>query len=101
MINYTGNSLDNVLNLVKKGIPVQVWVSINLDDTNECYTWIYKETGEKINWLCNLHSVVIVGFNSKDIYISDSYTGSIESYDRVQFEKIYNLFVKRALYYNN
>ncbi len=100
MIDYTGNSLNNVLELVKKSIPVQVWVSINLRDTKVCTSWIYKETGEKIQWICDLHSVVIVGYNSNVIYVSDSYTGKIETYNRVQFEKMYNLFGKRAIYYS-
>lgn len=101
MIDYTGHSLNEVLNIVKQNIPVQVWVSINLNDTKVCATWTYKETGEKINWICDLHSVVIVGYNSKYVHVSDSYTGTIESYERSQFEKMFNLFGKRALYYNN
>lgn len=100
MIDYTGHSLDEVLDIVKENIPVQVWVSINLSDTQVCATWIYKETGELIDWICDLHSVVIVGFNSKVVYVSDSYTGSIQEYDREQFENIYNLFGKRAIYYS-
>lgn len=100
MIDYTGHSLDEVLEIVKENIPVQVWVSINLSDTQICASWIYPETGELIDWICDLHSVVIVGFNSKYVYVSDSYTGDIQEYDREQFEKIYNLFGQRAIYYN-
>ena len=100
IVDYTGNSLNNVLELVKKSIPVQVWVSINLRDTKVCTSWIYKETKERIQWICDLHSVVIVGYNSNVIYVSDSYTGKIETYNRVQFEKMYNLFGKRAIYYS-
>ena len=45
-IDYTGHSLDDVLLLVQKKIPVQVWVSINLKNTKVCTHWTYKETGE-------------------------------------------------------
>ena len=99
MIDYTGHSLNEVLNLVKQNIPVQVWVSINLENTKVCAHWTYAPTGETINWICNLHSVVVTGFNDNYVYVSDSYTGKIEAYSRTQFEKMYNLFGKRALYY--
>ena len=101
MIDYTGHSLDDVLSIVKEGIPVQIWASVNMQNTSVCIDWIYKETGEKINWLCKLHSVVVIGYNKNKVIVSDSYTGKIESYNRKQVEKIYNLYGKRAIYYPN
>lgn len=99
MIDYSGNSLSQVLEIVKKNIPIQVWVSINLEDTKKCTSWIHPISGKKIDWICNLHSVVIIGFNSNKIIVSDPYIGSIVEYDYKQFEKMYNLFGKRAIYY--
>ena len=101
MIDYTGHSLNEVLNLVKQSIPVQVWVSINLEDTKVCTHWTYTPTGETINWICNLHSVVVIGFNDNYVYVSDSKKKKIEAYSSKQYEKMYNLFGKRALYYPN
>ena len=101
MIDYTGHSLNQVLELVKQGIPVQVWASINMQNTSVCTSWTYKSTGQKINWICRLHSMVIVGFNSDYVYVSDPYTGKIEKYNRSQFQKMYNLFGKRAIYYKS
>lgn len=101
MVDYTGHSLQDVLSLVRQQIPVQVWVSIGLKDTGVCHTWAYRDTGKEIKWICNLHSVIVIGYNSTSVYVSDSYTGKIESYSRTQFEKIYNLFGKRALYFPN
>ncbi len=99
MVDYTGHSLNDVLEIVRSGKPVQVWVSINLKNTSVCADWIHKSSGRKINWICNLHSVVIVGFNDNYIYVSDPYVGKIKSYNRTQFQKIYNLFGKRAIYF--
>ena len=99
MIDYTGHSFDDVLKIVKKGIPVQIWASVGMQNTEVCISWIYKETGEKIDWICKLHSVVVIGYNKNYVFISDSYTGNIESYSRKQVEKIFNLFGKRAIYY--
>lgn len=99
MVDYTGHSLNQVLELVRSGKPVQVWVSINLKNTSVCADWIHKASGKKINWICSLHSVVVIGFNDSYVYVSDPYTGDIERYRRGQFQKIYNLFGKRALYF--
>ncbi len=99
IINYSGSSFDSVLELVKNGIPVQVWASIDLKDTKVCVSWKEKNTGIKISWICDLHSMVITGFNSSTVYVSDPYHGSIKGYDRAQFERMYNLFGKRAIYY--
>lgn len=99
MVDYTGHSLNQVLELVRSGKPVQVWVSINLKNTSVCADWIHKASGKKIKWICSLHSVVIVGFNDNYVYVSDPYTGSIKKYGRTQFQKMYNLFGKRAIYF--
>ncbi len=101
MVDYSGHSLHDVLSLVRQQIPVQVWVSIGLKDTGVCHTWTHRNTGKEIKWICNLHSVIVIGYNSTSVYVSDSYTGKIESYSRSQFEKMYNLFGKRALYFPN
>lgn len=100
MVDYTGHSLSQVLELVRSGKPVQVWVSINLKNTSVCADWVHKSTGKKINWICNLHSVVVVGFDDNYVYVSDPYSGSIKKYGRSQFQKIYNLFGKRAIYFS-
>ena len=101
MIDYTGHSISEVLSLVKQQIPVQVWVSIGMKNTSVCATWIHPQTKKKIEWICNLHSVVIVGYNSTTIYASDPFTGKIEKYSYQQFQKMYDLFGKRAIYYAN
>ncbi len=99
MVDYTGHSLNEVLEIVKKGIPVQVWVSVDLKDTEVCASWTHKETNQQIDWTCGLHSVVIVGFNKTEVIVSDSTNGEIVHYEREQFKKIYNLFGQRAIYY--
>ncbi len=97
--NITGSSLSNVLSIVRSGIPVQVWASINMQNTKVCSTWTHKASGKKVNWICRLHSLVIIGTNYDKVITSDPYTGEIVYYDKTQFEKMYNTFGKRALYY--
>lgn len=99
MIDYSGHSLDDVLKIVQQGVPVQVWVSINLNNTKKCSSWIHPSSGKKVDWICNLHSVVVIGYNSKKVIVSDPYIGEIIEYEISQFDKMYNLFGKRAIYY--
>ena len=98
MKDIKGTSLANVLKLVNKGKPVQVWASVNMKNTRVCLTW-ETDTGKKVSWMCGLHSLVIIGFTHNQVITSDPYTGTIKYYDRTQFEKMYNQYGKRAIYY--
>jgi len=99
IINGRGLSLNQVLELVKQNRPVIVWNSMNLSLPRITNSWIYRNTGEKINWLADLHALVVVGYNDNQIITSDSLTGTIRYFDRWTFENRYNAFGKRALYY--
>ena len=39
--------------------------------------------------------MVVVGYNSSYVYVSDPYEGQIVKYSRSQFQKMFNLFGKR------
>ena len=95
----TNVPLSRVLEIVKSGHPVQVWSSMYLALPYVSTSWIYKETGEKIDWHANEHSVVVVGFTDSNIIISDPIGGAIKYQSRSIFESRYNYFGRRALYY--
>lgn len=99
IINGKGMSMNEVLNIVKQGRPVIVWSSMNMSIPHISDSWIYRETGEKIKWLADLHALVVVGYNDNQIITSDSLTGTIRYFDKKTFENRYNAFGKRALYY--
>ena len=99
IINGRGMSINDVLKIVKQGRPVIVWNSMNLSVPHISNSWIYKKTGERINWLADLHALVVVGYNDNQIITSDSLTGTLRYFDRKTFESRYNAFGKRALYY--
>lgn len=99
VINGTGMKLDEVLKIVSQNRPVMVWVSMNMSVPYISTSWIYRPTGEKINWMSNEHALVIIGYNQNQVIVSDSLTGSVRYYDRVVFESRYNSYGKRAVYY--
>jgi len=99
VIDGTGMSLNQVLEIVREGRPVIVWVSMNMAVPYISTSWIYKPTGEKISWMANEHALVVVGYNKNQVIVSDSLTGSIRYYNKGVFESRYNTYGKRAVYY--
>lgn len=99
IIDGTGMSLDDVLSVVKEGRPVIVWVSMNMAVPYVSKTWTYKPTGEKISWMANEHALLVVGYNSGQVIVTDSLNGGIRYYDKKVFKSRYNTYGKRALYY--
>ena len=99
IINGRGMSLNEVLQIVKQNRPVIVWNTMNLAVPYISDTWIYKPTGERINWLSSLHAIVVIGYTETSVIVSDSLTGTIRYFDKNTFENRYNAFGKRALYY--
>ena len=98
--NISGTSFDDILKLIKKGYPVQVWSSINcLEPKYANYTWIDRRTNDEIKWKQPFHSLVVIGYSNDKVVVSDPDSGSIREFDKQQFEKAYNFFGKRALYY--
>lgn len=97
--NGTGKNLDDILKIVKENRPVLAWTSMGLALPYISASWIYKPTNEKINWIANEHAVVIIGYTSDKIIISDPIGGIIKYLDRATFEHRYNYYGKRNLYY--
>lgn len=94
----TRKTLSSLLEVVKNGNPVMVWVSYNLTVPYISDSWIYKPTMEKIEWKSGEHVVVIIGYNSKQVIVSDPYTGTIKYFNRSTFENRYNYFGKKNIY---
>lgn len=94
-----GLAFDDMLSLVKGNKPVLVWVSINLSKPYVSSTWVDKDSGKTIKWLAGEHAVVVIGYDSENVIVSDPYTGSIRYFNKEVFKDRYNYFGRRALYY--
>lgn len=92
-------SFNEVINLVKNGTPVMVWTSMGLSLPYISSSWIYKPTGETIEWKANEHAVVMIDATDSTVVIADSIGGKIKTYSRSTFESRYNYYGKKALYY--
>ena len=99
IINATGSSFDEILKIVKSGRPVLTWTSIGLSTPYISTSWIYEPTGETIYWKSGEHAVVIIGYTTDKIIISDPIGGKIKYQSLSLFRERYNYFGKKALYY--
>lgn len=97
----TGKSLDEVLEIVKSGKPVQVWASSYGRTPTKCNTWTSTSDNSKktITWYCHFHSLVLIGATSSKVIVSDPLTGTYVKYDKKVFENAYNFYGRRAIYY--
>ncbi len=97
----TGKTLDEVLEIVKSGKPVQVWATSYQKTPIKCNTWISTSDSSKknITWYCNFHSLVIIGSTHSKVLVSDPLTGTIVYYDKKPFEYAYDFYGRRAIYY--
>lgn len=94
----TGISLNEILKEVKKNNPVMVWISYNLTIPYISEQWYYEPTMELIKWKSGEHAVVIIGYTSNQIIVSDPYDGKIKYYDKKIFENRYNYFGRKNIY---
>lgn len=92
-------SFGEVVKIVQSGRPVMVWTSMGLSLPYISSSWIYKPTGETINWKANEHAVVMVGASDSAVTIADPMGGRLKTYSRSTFESRYNYYGKKALYY--
>lgn len=94
----TGMEFDEVLRLVDQDKPVIVWATINMIESYISSKWL-DSNGKTVEWKANEHALVVIGYDTDNIIVSDPYTGSIRYYDRSLFISRYNYLGKRAVWY--
>ena len=95
----TGTDFDEIIKIVGSGKPVIVWTSMNLATPYISKSWIYEPTGETIYWKANEHAVVVIGYTSDKVIISDPIGGQVKYQSLSIFKERYNYYEKKALYY--
>lgn len=99
VVSKIGLEFNDMLGIVKQGKAVLVWATINMSKPFISTSWIYKPTMEKINWISGEHAMVVIGYNQKQVIVSDPYTGTIRYFDKNIFKSRYDYLGKRAIYY--
>lgn len=86
--DMSGKSKNEILELVHNGIPVVVWVTLDLSPPKYNKGWIYE--GERVpkEGFSNLHAVVLTGHMDSKVVVMNPLKGHV-TYNEDQFFKSY------------
>lgn len=97
--DLTGTELEDLAQTyIANGMPVLVWVSINMASTYPSDTWFIQETGEWFTWTANEHCMVLVGYDDFGYYLMDPYNSNgLVYYDKALVAQRYKEMGKQAV----
>jgi len=96
--NMSKASQDEILQLVREGVPVVTWVTLDLSkpNTNAAKGWIYKGETTPREAYMNLHAVVLTGHLGNKVVVMDPLKGYV-TYNVDQFFKSYKELGEQAV----
>lgn len=92
--NISGCSVDTLFDYVEKGEPVVVWCVKNGNPVKSGVTWSYPDGSGKFDELVGEHCAVLIGYDSKNVYLNDPSAGQnvtqpISAFE-TNFKKLYS-----------
>lgn len=95
--NITGTDFDTILALVANGIPVIIWVSMDLIAFGAEYT-VFSYNGNSVKWTPNEHVMVLTGYNkeAEAVYVCDPLKGK-KTYNLPLFQQRYEQLDKKSV----
>ena len=98
-VNLTGSPFDELLRYVQNKHPVVVWTTGDYRLPDRWESWNHES--ETIKTPLDLHAVVLVGFDDKNVYINDPLWGKkAHRVNKEQFISSWVALNKRAVSYN-
>ena len=80
--NTTGAELSELCGeYIDNGIPVIMWATINMLETDPKNTWYLKD-GTRFSWPGNEHCLVLTGYDADSYYFNDPYAGKTVKYKK-------------------
>lgn len=97
--NITGTSLEVIAeNYIKKGIPVLIWATIEMEPPSEGTDWLLKSNGRRYHWIGGEHCLVLVGYDETSYYFNDPYANNgLVAYKKEVVEQRYEDLGKQAI----
>lgn len=96
VLDVTGSSKQQILELVTKGHPVVVWTTLDLSPPKITAGWYLSSSGKYFKAPVNLHVVVINGYEDGLIHVMNPLKGQV-TYDSDKFFTSYEEMERRAL----
>ncbi|MCQ6276687.1 C39 family peptidase [Bacillus sp. V3B] len=95
-IDISGSSRQEMMELLDQGIPVVIWVTLDLSQPILSESWHFHDSKEYFLAPSNLHSVVLNGYSGNLVHVMDPLKGHI-SHDANTFFHSYEALGSQAL----
>ncbi len=79
------------------GVPVLLWVTIDMDPPVEGATWQIEGSNETFTWIEPLHCALLVGYDRDHYYFNDPLQGKAVCYGKDQVETAYHGMGEQAV----
>ncbi|WP_176431134.1 C39 family peptidase [Anaerovirgula multivorans] len=76
-IDVSQSTREEIIDYLNEGIPVVIWMTIDLKAPRIGYAWYFHDTEETYSAYVNLHSVVINGYVEDNVHIMDPLKGQV------------------------
>jgi len=76
-IDISGSTRDEIIEYLNQGIPVVIWVTLDLSKPKLNYSWYLMDTGEKKDMPINLHCVVLNGYAGDNVHVMNPLKGQV------------------------
>lgn len=94
--NISGSSEKEILAYLNKGVPVVIWVTLDLSKPALNGQWYLSDTGKSYKAYTNLHAVVLTGYKDGIVSAMNPLKGKV-TYKQSAFFKSYEELGKHAL----
>ncbi|MDP5275065.1 C39 family peptidase [Chengkuizengella axinellae] len=84
VVDLTGSSREDIIEQLNQGVPIMVWVTIDLNKPQMDFSWYFNDTGEFFSAPSNLHVMVLHGYDQNNVYVMDPLKGEM-TYDANTF----------------
>jgi uncharacterized protein YvpB len=95
-VNLTGNKKEAIIEQLKKGNPVVIWITLSLQKPKITYGWYLFSTNKYFAAPVNLHAVVLTGYDENKLFVMDPLRGQV-TYDKNMFFNSYVSLGSRAM----
>ncbi len=95
-LDISGSSREEIMQRLNRGVPVLIWVTLDLRKPNIKYSWYFHDTGERFDSPTNLHAVVLNGYDGENVHVMNPLKGQTK-YNADAFFKSYEELGSHAM----
>ena len=86
-VDITGSTPQELYELVNKGYPIVVWVTIGMVERSDIESWTATD-GKQYDWCMDDHAADLIGYSADTVTIADPISGLVV-YPKESFESVF------------